>query len=217
MGRHPHGAAECHRPGVGALSGNFSRTERRGADRLSDALHGQKTAPRPISLDDIATCLNRLMEARGPLAKSAILETYFRQMTPTEGGCMVKILTGDMRIGLKEGLLEEALAEAFDAEPDKIRETHMLVGELGETARLAALGELDSAGLTVFQPIKPMLASPRARCGCDLESSCSRSGGNAFRSRRSRWNRLSRDRCRRCGWRTNSTASAPSSTKEVQP
>ena len=123
-------------------------------------LHGQKTAPRPISLDDVSTCLNRLMEARGPLAKSAVLEAYFRQMTPTEGSYLVKILTGDMRIGLKEGLLEEALAEAFDVEPDRIRETHMLVGELGETARLAAVRELDSASLTVFQPVKPMLASP---------------------------------------------------------
>ncbi len=125
-------------------------------------LHGQKAAPRPLALADITACIDRLLDARGSLDKATVLETYFRQMTPAEGQYLVKILTGDMRIGLKDGLMEEALAAAFDADPAKVREAHMLTGDLGETARLARRGELDQACLTLFQPLRPMLASTEA-------------------------------------------------------
>ncbi|MGI8604481.1 MAG: ATP-dependent DNA ligase [Verrucomicrobiales bacterium] len=123
-------------------------------------MHGQNMNPRAMELADLTMCIRRLAEARGPLAKAAILETYFRQMSPAEGSYLVKVLTGDMRIGLKEGLVEEALAAAFDAQAPAVREAHMLTGDIGETARLAALGELATASLTVFQPLRPMLASP---------------------------------------------------------
>jgi DNA ligase-1 len=125
-------------------------------------LHGQKAIPREMALADITACVDRLVGARGSMAKAAVLETYFRQMTPAEGQYLVKILTGDMRIGLKDGLIEEALAAAFAADPASVREAHMLTGDLGETARLASRGELESACLTLFQPLQPMLASPEA-------------------------------------------------------
>jgi DNA ligase-1 len=125
-------------------------------------MHGQKAAPRDLALADLTACIDRLLTARGSMAKAAVLETYFRQMTPAEGQYLVKILTGDMRIGLKDGLIEEAVAAAFAADPSAVREAHMLTGDLGETARLARRGELHCACLTLFQPLKPMLASPEA-------------------------------------------------------
>ena len=128
-------------------------------------LHGQKTSPRALGLADLTSCIDRLIVARGPVAKAAVLETFFRQMTPDEGQYLVKILTGDMRIGLKDGLIEEAIAAAFLAEPSRVREAHMLTGDIGATARLARRGELESACLTLFQPIKPMLASPEESAG----------------------------------------------------
>lgn len=123
-------------------------------------MHGQKAAPRPLSLADISHCIDRLLAARGSIAKAAVLETYFRQMTPAEGQYLVKILTGDMRMGLKDGTIEEALAAAFQADAASVRDAHTLTGDLGETARLARRGELDRARLTPFQPLRPMLASP---------------------------------------------------------
>ncbi|MFN0128410.1 MAG: DNA ligase, partial [Verrucomicrobiales bacterium] len=123
-------------------------------------MHGQKAAPRPLSLADISHCIDRLLAARGSIAKAAVLETYFRQMTPAEGQYLVKILTGDMRMGLKDGTIEEALAAAFHADPANVRDAHTLTGDLGETARLARRGKLDRARLTLFQPLRPMLASP---------------------------------------------------------
>ena len=73
---------------------------------------------------------------------------------------MVKILTGDLRIGLREGLVEEAIASAFDAPLDDVKEANMLLGDIGETALLALKGELQRAELSLFRPIKCMLASP---------------------------------------------------------
>ena len=77
-----------------------------------------------------------------------------------EGETVVRLLTGDLRIGLKEGLLEEAVARAFDADPEQVRSAHMLTGDLGETARLAREQRLETAGLHPFVPVKVMLASP---------------------------------------------------------
>ena len=73
---------------------------------------------------------------------------------------LVRILTGDLRIGLKEGLVEEAIAAAFDAAPEEVREANMLLGDIGRTAVLAAQRALGTASLEIFRPIKCMLASP---------------------------------------------------------
>ncbi len=54
-----------------------------------------------------------------------------------EARYVIKILTGELRIGLKEGLLEESLAAAFDQTADDIREANMLLGNLGRVALLA--------------------------------------------------------------------------------
>jgi DNA ligase-1 len=72
----------------------------------------------------------------------------------------VKILTGDLRIGLREGLVEEAIAKAFNAPLDEVKEANMLLGDIGRTAVLAKGGELHQAELSLFRPIKCMLASP---------------------------------------------------------
>lgn len=71
-------------------------------------------------------------------------------------------MTGDLRIGLREGLVEDALAAAFQASGEEVREANMLLGDIGETAQLAAACRLGEASLTLFRPIKCMLASPEA-------------------------------------------------------
>src|SRR5208283_2094519 len=66
---------------------------------------------------------------------------------------------GDLRIGLKESLVEEAMARAFDVSLDHVKRANMLLGDLGETLRLASAGELAEARLRLFHPIDFMLAS----------------------------------------------------------
>jgi DNA ligase-1 len=102
----------------------------------------------------------RIAAARGPLAKTDLLAAVLRQCTSEEGSFLVRILTGDLRIGLKSGLLEDAVARAFATPLATIREAVMLAGDLGAVARKAAAGEPFDHDVQLFYPIHVMLASP---------------------------------------------------------
>jgi len=73
-------------------------------------------------------------------------------------------MTGDLRIGLKESLVEEAIARAYGgafADPLKdVQRANMLLGDIGETVRLASAGKLAEASMRLFHPLGFMLASP---------------------------------------------------------
>jgi DNA ligase 1 len=112
------------------------------------------------TLEDCAAFLSALAAARGPAVKAELLQRTLAPLSAREASFLARILTGDLRIGLKESLVEEALAVAFGAEPDAVREANMLLGDIGETALLASRGTLDTASLRIFRPVKVMLASP---------------------------------------------------------
>jgi DNA ligase-1 len=116
--------------------------------------------PVPLDLAGLATFFNDLATAPGSLARIDLLAERLRTLHPAEGETLVKLLTGDLRIGLKEGLVEEAIAEAFAADPAAVRHAHMLTGDLGDTARLARRQALHEAALRPLVPVKVMLASP---------------------------------------------------------
>jgi len=124
-----------------------------------EALEG-RTASEPFSLAASYELFESLHKTRGPLGKTELLQRKFARLSAREGQYVVKILTGDLRIGLREGLVEEAIATAFAAPLDEVKEANMLLGDLGATAVLASKGELGRAELSLFRPIKSMLASP---------------------------------------------------------
>ena len=125
----------------------------------SDALEG-RTNPEPFSLAESRQLFESLHKTRGPLGKTELLQKQLARLSAREGQYLVKILTGDLRIGLREGLVEEAIASAFFAPLDEVKEANMLLGDLGATALLASKSELQQAELSLFRPIKSMLASP---------------------------------------------------------
>ena len=118
-----------------------------------------------LSLSDIEELFEKLHAARGPLRKTPLLECVLEQATALEAKYLVKIITGDLRIGLKEGLVEEAIASAFDKAPNEVRQATLLLGDIGETAQLASENRLASATLAPFRPVKFMLASPEETAG----------------------------------------------------
>jgi DNA ligase-1 len=119
-----------------------------------------RTKSEPFTLVESKQLFDDLQRARGPVAKAELLQARLAKLSAREGQYVVKILTSDLRIGLREGLVEEAIAAAFDAPVDDVKEANMLLGDIGETALLAARGELHTAELALFRPIKCMLASP---------------------------------------------------------
>jgi DNA ligase-1 len=119
-----------------------------------------RTAPQPFTILQSAELFQNLQRARGPIAKAKLLRERFSILSAREGEYLVKILTGDLRIGLREGLVEEAIARAFDVSIEQVKQANMLLGDIGRTALLASRNELHSAELSVFRPIKCMLATP---------------------------------------------------------
>jgi DNA ligase 1 len=69
-------------------------------------------------------------------------------------------MTGDLRIGLKESLVEEAIAKAYGATLTEVQRANMLLGDVGEALKLAAQGRLPEAKMRLFHPLGFMLASP---------------------------------------------------------
>jgi DNA ligase-1 len=74
----------------------------------------------------------------------------------------VKLLAGDLRIGLREGLVEDAIARAFEKSLADVAYANMLLGDIGETAVRARASDLRAVGMRLFHPIKFMLATPAA-------------------------------------------------------
>jgi len=119
-----------------------------------------RTAPQPFTIVESAELFQHLQRARGPIAKAKLLQDRFSILSAREGEYVVKILTGDLRIGLREGLVEEAIAKAFDVSLEEVKQANMLLGDIGRTALLASRKELHKAELSMFRPIKCMLATP---------------------------------------------------------
>ncbi len=113
-----------------------------------------------LKLLEVAQTFREISAARGPAAKTALVRDLLRRATPLEAKYIVKIMTGDMRIGLKESLVEEALAKAYGGTLVAVQRANMLLGDIGETLRLAAVGKLADAKMRMFHPLGFMLASP---------------------------------------------------------
>jgi len=113
-----------------------------------------------LNVLEVATAFRRIAAARGPTAKAALVKDLLNRSTPLEAKYIVKIITGDLRIGLKESLVEEAIARAYGAVLPDVQRANMLLGDIGETVSLASEGKLADAKMRLFHPLGFMLASP---------------------------------------------------------
>jgi DNA ligase-1 len=113
-----------------------------------------------LSIPQVEIKFREIATARGPAAKAAAASELLSKATPLEAKYIVKIMTGDLRIGLKESLVEEAIARAYGATLVEVQRANMLLGDIGETLKLAAAGKLSEARMRLFHPLGFMLASP---------------------------------------------------------
>jgi DNA ligase 1 len=113
-----------------------------------------------LSPDAIQTKLAELVKLSGASNKLPLILELLGALNPVETKYVIKIITGDLRIGLKENTVEEAIAKAFDRPLDAVRRANMVLGDIGETAVLAKRNELEQIALRMFRPVKFMLATP---------------------------------------------------------
>jgi len=113
-----------------------------------------------LPLTEIQKKFRKIAAVRGSAAKSAEVRELLSLVTPLEAKYIVKIMTGDLRIGLKESLVEEAITAAYDVPLAQVQRANMLLGDIGETLRDASEGKLVQARMRLFHPLGFMLASP---------------------------------------------------------
>jgi DNA ligase-1 len=118
----------------------------------------EKSAPL-ITLAETETLIARLSELKGTKNKKTLLTGVLKSATALEAKYLVKLLVGDLRIGLKEGLVEDAVARAFDQPLALVAQANMMMGDIGETAVLARHKELAGVSMRLFHPLKFMLAT----------------------------------------------------------
>src|SRR5215472_7328291 len=132
---------------------SFARPGQTSASRLTPS------SP-DLSVLEVEGYFRRIAAAHGPVAKATMVRELLLQSSPLEAKYLIKIMTGDLRIGLKESLVEEAIGRAYEVTLAQVQRANMLVGDLGETLRLAARGALGEAHMRMFHPLGFMLASP---------------------------------------------------------
>ncbi len=117
--------------------------------------------PQALTLTVVDEIFARLAASAGKGSRQVKLEamrSLFENADPPEAKYLVRIITSDMRVGLKEGLLEEAIAKAFARSLEDVRRANMLISDIGAVAVLARHGRLTEARLQLFRPFRFMLA-----------------------------------------------------------
>ena len=105
--------------------------------------------------------LKKIADTVGPGAgknKTKILTGLLINILPLEAKYLIKIINGEMRIGLVEGLVEIAIAKAFNQNIQVIREAMLVVGDIAQVSILAKRNSLDKAIIKPLTPLSFMLA-----------------------------------------------------------
>ncbi|HVZ19333.1 MAG TPA: ATP-dependent DNA ligase, partial [Terriglobales bacterium] len=113
-----------------------------------------------VNVVDVRREFERIADTRGAAAKASFVRLLLQKLTPLEAKYVIKIMIGDLRIGLRESLVEEAIAKAYGDESAQVQRANMLLGDIAETLQLAIEHRLADARMRLFHPIGFMLASP---------------------------------------------------------
>ena len=121
-------------------------------DVIEEILEG-RTHPRSTTVTEVRDAFSAMQAERNAKKKAAILLELFDRLTPVECKYVAKVLTGDLRIGLRAGLVEDGIARAFSASLADVSRAAMLTGDVGEVAVLARRGALLTAELRLTRSL----------------------------------------------------------------
>ncbi len=120
--------------------------------------------PKP-TITDVYRKLVELSRYRGEGAarkREAALQGLLAAMEEEERVWLMKIIFGELRIGVSEGNLLKSLSQAADLPYETVRRLYMLHGSLSRVVQIILKGEVDEYinKPTLFVPMRPMLATP---------------------------------------------------------
>ncbi len=142
-----------------ALTAAYRRHGDMGA-AAHDLLAEKELLPATVTLAEVALHFAAMAVARTTAIRSGLVEELLGRATPIEAKYLVKLMLGDMRIGVKQSLIEEAIGVAAEAPVVEVRHAVMLEADLGAATQRAFAGTLAQARMRLFHPLGFMLASP---------------------------------------------------------
>jgi DNA ligase-1 len=102
--------------------------------------------------------ISRASGKRSQDAKVKNLQFLFGGATPLEALYLARLAMEDLRIGVGEGGVRDAIAKAFGQPPDMVERGYNLTNDMGLVAQRAKQGNLSSLNIMINHPIKMMLA-----------------------------------------------------------
>ncbi|MDO5848470.1 MAG: ATP-dependent DNA ligase [Methanobrevibacter sp.] len=118
----------------------------------------------PLTIDFVFNSLRKLATISGAKStnrKIAILLELLSQATPVEAKYLTRTVVEELRIGVGEGVLRDAIAQAFDIDKKIVERAQMLTNDLGLVSLVAmedGAEGLKKLNLNPGTPVKPMLA-----------------------------------------------------------
>lgn len=119
---------------------------------------------KPVTILEVYETFDKVSTASGPGSrhrKESLVDVLLSRLPEVDAQYLMRIIFGEMRIGAVEGVVLDAIASATSANPDLVRRANMLLGDVARVAQIALTRgseALRAIGVTLFVPIKPMLA-----------------------------------------------------------
>jgi DNA ligase-1 len=142
-----------------ALSAAYKRHGDLGAAAF-DLLEENALQKPSLTLQELVEAFAAMAMAKTTAIRAALVEGLLRRSTSLEAKYLLKLMSGDMRIGVKQSLVEEAIAVAASAPVAAVRHAVMLEADLASAVQRAFAGTLADARMRLFHPLGFMLASP---------------------------------------------------------
>jgi len=164
---------------IGEALSEVWHTSGTGYQPVSSEDHGlvARATAEPLVLCDLADAFDELSATETSERKRELLLALFTRCTNSrEAAYLSKIIFRELRSGVREGILQAALAQAFDKPLAAVQRCQLLVGDLEEVAVLAKNDALGAASFRLFHPIQFMLATPQETAELAAEAL----GGRAF-------------------------------------
>jgi len=99
--------------------------------------------------------------------KGLLVRRLLANARPLEGRYLARIMLEELRIGVGEGSVREAVAKAFGVDSSLVEHAQQALNDMGEVARLAKTGPaaLEDVKITLFHPVRMMLAQAGSIAG----------------------------------------------------
>ncbi|CEG11771.1 DNA ligase [groundwater metagenome] len=106
--------------------------------RIQHSLFSSETEN--LTLKEVSECFQKISECAGGGSQDKKMQLMYKilsKATETEAKFFIRLLLGEMRVGIGEGVIRDAIAKAFEVEPDLVERGYYLISDIGEVARIA--------------------------------------------------------------------------------